>query len=500
MSDSKELLRMLNLCESEVEKLFLLAAYERIEGLVPQYTVLRHRIDFAVPDKMIAIEIDGHEFHKTKEQRTNDAQREREIKLDLPVNWTVIRFTGSEIFQNAAFCVDEVLRFVNKNPLHNNKNTTIKDNVYDFLRSMIKRMSNLTKISDVRYNNYSSLFEQSKHGEDVQALDKDLNIDPKPPAGITKAELLSKPHYWAEKALKLFDQIAVIGYPYFNISTINKGNYEVAIKCYNNAIALDPFHTSWYYGKAMVCAALSFYAKDMHIQDEFDLYFNETLETYKKAIEIDPSDVRFWIDIGYFLNRLGKYEEASDALDNAIKIKQNDKWLTFLIWDSKISALNGIAKANPRDTDIWYAIGNSWAKKGSDTTSMYLAIQAYDKAIINKPNFVEAWLGKGLALKQVSNNETLVEAAFAMAESKYDEAIKAYDDVIRLDPKYSVPWYNKGLVLMDQGNYTEALKCFDEAIGLDPKDATAYYAKSVTLKFLGRHSEADAAFAEAEEL
>ena len=115
VSDSKELLRMLNLCESEVEKLFLLAAYEHIEGLVPQYTVLRYRIDFAIPDKMIAIEIDGHEFHKTKEQRTNDAQREREIKLELPANWTVIRFTGSEIFQNTTRCVDEVLQFIQKN-------------------------------------------------------------------------------------------------------------------------------------------------------------------------------------------------------------------------------------------------------------------------------------------------------------------------------------------------------------------------------------------------
>ena len=506
MSEPNDLLKKLELCESEIEKLFLRAAYERIDGLTPQYQVLNYRIDFAVPDKMIAIEIDGHDFHKTKEQRTNDSQREREIKLALPTNWTVIRFTGSEIFQNATFCVDEVLQFMNKNQNFSNKIYALKDNVYAFLRSMIKRKSNITKNSGNWCSKGQTLSKKNKYDDAIQALDESLEIDPQLPDGVTKVELLTKPYYWAGKALELFDQMAVTGYPYFDISTINKDNYEEAIKCYNNAIKLDPFNTGWYYGKARVCTALSFYAEKMHAQDEFDLYFNETLETYKKAMKLDPLDARFWIEIGIFLNQLGKYEKANDAFDKAIGVNQNDEWLNFNIWDGKIYALTSIANTKPHDADIWYAIGNAWVKKGSDVVSRYKAIQAYDKAIINKPNFVEAWFSKGLALKQWSNEqssketETSIKAAFAMAESKYDEAIKAYDEVIKLDPKYSDPWYNKGLILMDQGNYTEALRSFDEAIELNSTDAISYYAKGVTLKLLGRTTEADATFAKARDL
>ena len=240
-----------------------------------------------------------------------------------------------------------------------------------------------------------ALKNQGKCDEAVLALDKSLEIDSQSSAGLTKADPSSNPYYWVTKALKLWDYNGI--YP-FDTSTINKDNYKEAIECFNNAIEIDPFKTSWYYAKARICTALSFYAKDMHIQDEFDHYFNETIEIYKKAIKIDPSDVRFWMEIGDFLNQLGKYEKANNAFDRAIEINQNDEWFHCSIWNGKIGALNGIAKTNPHDAEIWYAIGNAWVKRGSDVVSMYSAIQAYDKAIINRPNFVEAWFSKGLAL------------------------------------------------------------------------------------------------------
>lgn len=62
-------------------------------------------IDFAIPDYMIAIEIDGHDYHKTKEQRTNDAVRERNLQMR---GWFVIRFTGSEVYSNMKKCGDDL--------------------------------------------------------------------------------------------------------------------------------------------------------------------------------------------------------------------------------------------------------------------------------------------------------------------------------------------------------------------------------------------------------
>lgn len=92
--------------ESPMEQLFWEAARPLIPSLVPQYQVDPYRLDFAIVARRIAIEIDGHDYHKTKEQRTHDASRDRYLQRQ---GWAVVRFTGSEVYQDVGKCVKEVL-------------------------------------------------------------------------------------------------------------------------------------------------------------------------------------------------------------------------------------------------------------------------------------------------------------------------------------------------------------------------------------------------------
>ena len=66
-------------------------------------------VDFVINDKYI-IEIDGHEWHKTKKQRYDDYKRERYL---IRLGYIVIRFTGSEVFVDPRQCAVETLRLVN---------------------------------------------------------------------------------------------------------------------------------------------------------------------------------------------------------------------------------------------------------------------------------------------------------------------------------------------------------------------------------------------------
>lgn len=94
--------------ESPIEKLFYeLAQYEL--NLYAQHSVGPYRLDFAIPEKLIAIELDGHDYHKTKEQRTHDAKRDRYLA---ELGWTVLRFTGTEIYRDPKSCVDQICRIV----------------------------------------------------------------------------------------------------------------------------------------------------------------------------------------------------------------------------------------------------------------------------------------------------------------------------------------------------------------------------------------------------
>lgn len=104
---------LLDLVESPIERQFLLTwltlAPTDLMSIAPQHIIGRYRADFAVTSARVVIEIDGHDYHKTKAQRTADAARERAIRL---MGWDVIRFTGSEIYNNAIECVFQAIEIV----------------------------------------------------------------------------------------------------------------------------------------------------------------------------------------------------------------------------------------------------------------------------------------------------------------------------------------------------------------------------------------------------
>lgn len=97
-----------NIFESPLEQMFYELAFLDLH-IYPQHPVGRFRLDFAIPDKRIAIELDGHEYHKTKYQRTHDAKRDRWLYGQ---GWHVLRFTGTEIHQNLDRCIDEICGLV----------------------------------------------------------------------------------------------------------------------------------------------------------------------------------------------------------------------------------------------------------------------------------------------------------------------------------------------------------------------------------------------------
>lgn len=93
-----------NIFDSPLEQMFYELAFLDLH-IYPQHKVGKYRLDFAIPEKMIAIELDGHEYHKTKYQRTHDAQRDRWLYGQ---GWHVLRFTGTEIYKDLDKCISEI--------------------------------------------------------------------------------------------------------------------------------------------------------------------------------------------------------------------------------------------------------------------------------------------------------------------------------------------------------------------------------------------------------
>lgn len=76
-----------------------------------QHADRRYRVDFIVwyDGRGVVVELDGHDYHKTKEQRTKDAERDRWLGAR---GIRVVRFTGNEVYADAERCVRELLDVV----------------------------------------------------------------------------------------------------------------------------------------------------------------------------------------------------------------------------------------------------------------------------------------------------------------------------------------------------------------------------------------------------
>lgn len=99
---------------NKIESVLFSAGYfelSRYGRLTPQFEVGQYRLDFALeaPTFKLAIEIDGHDSHKTKDQRQADYQRERNLKR---LGWRFIRFTGSDVYLDVQKCVKETIGII----------------------------------------------------------------------------------------------------------------------------------------------------------------------------------------------------------------------------------------------------------------------------------------------------------------------------------------------------------------------------------------------------
>jgi tetratricopeptide (TPR) repeat protein len=228
-------------------------------------------------------------------------------------------------------------------------------------------------------------------------------------------------------------------YIWYNIGIVcsELSKYQEAIDCYDKAIEIQPNFSYAWDNKGDVLSILEKYA--------------ESNECHDKAIEIDPKNSRTWTNKGLALYGLRKYQDAIECFDKAIEIDPNNS----KAWHNKGVSLSALGKYQD-------------------------AIEAFDKAIEidSKTDYLFyslMWKNKGLALS---------------ALGRYQDAIEAFDKAIEIDPRYGTPWHNKGLALSDLGRYEEAVVCYDKAIEIDPNNIDAWYNKGVCLDNLKEYDEA----------
>ncbi len=163
---------------------------------------------------------------------------------------------------------------------------------------------------------------------------------------------------------------------------------------------------------------------------------SESIEAYKKALEINPNDAIIWYEKGKLQQRLAQYNEALASYSMAVQIKP--KFSQALARQAEmLNELKNYQQAL-ESSDKAFAGDGIW----SDTTLAYL------------------WVQRSTALVNLK---------------KYEESIADAQNAIALNQSYAEAWNNKAVSLWHLGKHEEAEKASQEAVKSGNNNAQTWF-------------------------
>ena len=169
--------------------------------------------------------------------------------------------------------------------------------------------------------------------------------------------------------------------------------------------------------------------------------------------------------------RLGNMQEAGEAFAAAVsKRNELDNPMVQRLLRLKLQALNSqkaqikalreelhsLRETQKEYAHEYYLMGNECITKAHDANA---AIRCFDKALNLNPNYVEAWVRKGVTLLDIGED--------------YDAQV-CLNKAVKLSPKSFKARYNRGKCLLKLKYYDEAILDFQQAISIKPKHAASH--------------------------
>ena len=197
----------------------------------------------------------------------------------------------------------------------------------------------------------------------------------------------------------------------------DKGNREEAIKCFDQALSIDPN-----YGKAWFLKAYSY--------DKLKKPAEETVELYRKALATGYNEEQTYYNLAVELFKLNKNVEAIEAYEKCLE-------------------------KNPKKTNAW-----------ENLADVYMVLERNEEAIAT-------WY-KALELEPSRDRIHPFQGLLLEDVGREDEAMERYNVCLRLNPKNKHAILFKGNLLSKQGKYKEALEVYESIESNPPECAKSY--------------------------
>ena len=201
---------------------------------------------------------------------------------------------------------------------------------------------------------------------------------------------------------------------------------------------------------------------------EFSQIFNNQA-LIEKSIKESEAELQYGRAAQGF--RQGNMKEAVEAFAAAVsKRNELDNPMVQRLLRLKLQALNSqkaqikalreelhsLRETQKEYAHEYYLMGNECITKAHDANA---AIRCFDKALNLNPNYVEAWVRKGVTLLDIGED--------------YDAQV-CLNKAVKLSPKSFKARYNRGKCLLKLKYYDEAILDFQQAVSIKPKPAASH--------------------------
>ncbi len=241
--------------------------------------------------------------------------------------------------------------------------------------------------------------------------------------------------------------------------------------------------------------------------------YDEAINDLKKAIALDSNNINYLHLLADAYLDYYKSMEALDIMYRAQKLypdriptllKLSEFQLILKRNRQSLKTLDKILQIDPRNPEAFFMLGMNLKETG-DTVK---AINAFQTAVENEPNLIDAWLMLGNLYDELGNplairffdNALLVDSSNMEARlgkathyhksGKLEQALDAYRAIIKKNPLFADAYYNMGLVFLEQEKLEESFSHFNMATETNPAFARALFYKGLIRESQGNMPEA----------
>ena len=230
------------------------------------------------------------------------------------------------------------------------------------------------------------------------------------------------------------------------------GKHENAIDCFDSAIELYKAHEKD--NKFISEKAISFYQSGTIAEALFTKgaalgalgKHEAALKCYDEAIKINPEIKEAWFNKGTSFIALGKYDIGIECYNKAIKIDPKFKEALFnkgLVciklrqFELAINCFDDVLRLTPENEEAWLSKGVAFG----ELKRFKEALECFDEALRINPNYAGAFSNKGVVYTALGEPE---------------KAKECFNFAIKSDPNDASAYGNWGLLLLNQQKYNDA--------------------------------------------